>query len=293
MFLSLLLVLAGCGREEGHEPSSPAEMYALSQSLLKPGVEGKEPDYAGAMEWLRRAAEGGYMPAQRDMGGIYLEGGRLVGKDGRAAYEWFSRAAQQGSMESEYYLGYILCEGLGMERNIPEGMKHWERAAEGGVPRAQFDWGRLLAGKEGRLEEGMRWLRKAAASADVLVVAEASCALGNLCYKGGPGLAPDEKAAMQWYARAARAGDARAQLVYALALLEGKGMERDEAQGMAFLRLSAGQDYPAAIAMLINRLRNGEGADQKKEEIRAWEERLERFRVPTRRGEEEQKPSEI
>ena len=84
--------------------------------------------------------------------------------------------------------------------------------------------------------------------------------------------------AAEWYARSARGGNSRAQLVYAIMLLSGDPIEADPQKGMAMLRLSAGQDNPQAIALLINLLRNSDDAEANEEEAAAWATRLESLR---------------
>lgn len=76
--------------------------------------------------------------------------------------------------------------------------------------------------------------------------------------------------AARWYELAALGGDAAAQLVYGIMLLQGTPVPQDTAQGMRFLRLAAGQDNAQAIALLVNMLRL-EGAE---DEATAWAERL-------------------
>lgn len=279
--LSLLALafLAGCGEgQKRQEPRTPEEMYVRVQELLKPNVEGEASDFSGAMHWLRRAAEGGLLQAQTDLAGIYLEGGRGVKRDGQAAYAWFSRAAAQGCPEAEFYMGHILYAGIDQERQEAAAIGHWRKAAQAGVAEAAYRLGIVLTGNPGTSEEGVSWLQQAAECSVPKLAAQAACALGNLYAKGGDGIAADGAAAAQWYERAALGGDARAQLVYALMLLTGEHVGKDTERGMAMLRMSAGQDYPQAIALLVNQLRNAEDASRYEEEAQAWAVRLEQLR---------------
>lgn len=66
--------------------------------------------------------------------------------------------------------------------------------------------------------------------------------------------------------------------MYAELLLAGaEGVPQDTEKGMSMLRLAAGQDYPRAIARLINLLRNSADADKFENEAKAWSDRLERL----------------
>lgn len=276
--LALPLLLAACGEKGKDSPSSPEEMYARVRELLQPNVEGESSDFAGAMQWLQKAARAGHLQAQLDLGGIYRDGGKGIGRDGRAAYEWFARAAEQGSAAAEYFMGDILYRGQDMPRDTEGALAHWRKAAESGVGEAAYMLGLFLTGKEDTRAEGVEWLRRAADEAAPKFSAQAACALGNLYAKGGAGLPQDGAESARWYKRAAEGGDAKAQLVYALLLMQGNVVEKDMERGMAMLRLSAGQDNQLAIALLVNRLRNTENAGAYVDEAAAWAERLELLR---------------
>ena len=265
------LLWAGCGGQEEPpaEPQTPQEMYEQVSKLLMPNVEHDASDFAQAMVWLRRAAEGGHLQAQTDLGGIYLEGGKGgVQPDGKQAYEWFSRAAAQGSNEALYYMGLILYNGRDMPEDKTQAMLLWSKAANAGVGEAQLQLGLALArlSQAEAVEQGVRWLIRAVQTPVPKTAAEAACALGNIYAKGRPGVPPDMAEASRWYKLAADGGDAAAQLVYALILMN----EQDESQGLRYLRMSAGQDNKAAMRLLIKHL-NEHGAPQ---EAAAWDQRL-------------------
>ena len=123
-------VLGSCGRQEStrREPQSPQEMYERVRELLQPNVEHDASDFEEAMVWLRRAAEGGVLQAQTDLGGIYLEGGKGgVKADGKEALVWFSKAADQGSMEALYYMGLILKRGMDVPQDEERALVCWRR----------------------------------------------------------------------------------------------------------------------------------------------------------------------
>ncbi len=276
---ALSLLCMSCERKENApEPTTPDEMYAHVQSLLKPNVEGAESDFAGAMQWLHKAAEGGHLQAQTDLGGIYLQGGKGVSVDPLAAYHWFSRAAAQGSKEAMVYVGNMLYSGQGCKQDIPKAIDYLRRAAEAGLPDAQYRLGLILLKQGGSDVQAVELLRRAATGEHLHTAAMAAGLLGNIYARGHAGVAQDMQQAATWYKQAARGGDARSQLVYALMLLDGEIVPKDEQQGMALLRMAAGQDYPQAIAVLINLLRNASNAADNEPEAAAWAERLEALR---------------
>ena len=269
------LLWAGCGEQEKEptEPQTPQEMYNRVRELLLPNAEHDASDFSQAMEWLQRAAEAGHLQAQTDLGGIYLEGGKGdVKPNGKLAYEWFSRAAAQGSKEALYYMGLILDAGLDVPADKQKALLLWHEAAEAGVAEAQLRLGLALGRAEQpeAVHQGLRWLSRAVQAKAPKTAASAACALGNIYAKGRPGTPQDMAEAARWYKIAADGGDASAQLVYALMLLGGQPIPKDEAQGMRYLRLSAGQDNAAAIRLLVQQLRES-GNEQ---EAEAWEQRL-------------------
>jgi TPR repeat protein len=78
---------------------------------------GTQQDYAQAMVWFRRAADGGLAMAQFNVGGLYFEGNG-VEKDLAAAIDWYTRAAEQREELALLQLGWIHQKGLGVEIDL-------------------------------------------------------------------------------------------------------------------------------------------------------------------------------
>lgn len=292
LMVSLLaggLLLASCDRQKSSSPRTPEEMYAHVQELLRPGVEDAEPRAKEAMLWLRRAGEAGYLRAQTDLGGIYLEGGRGVEKDVAEAYRWFSRAAEQGSREAHLYLAEMLLRGGAIPRDEAAALEHGRKAAEAGLAEGMLMMGLHLIRSDEGMAEGVEWLRKAAQGKSLRTAGTAARTLGQIYARGAHGVAIDSAQSVHWYMRAAQAGDARAQFIAALMLMRGEQVEKDAERGMAYLRMAAGQDYPRAIAQLVNILRNSGGGEVQEREAEAWARRLEELR---RKGEPASSPED-
>lgn len=278
--LLLLCILASCkpGQTSAPEPQTPQEMYERAQALLKPNAEHDASEPAAALQWLRRAAEEGYLQAQTDLGGLYLSGGRngLVKPDPAEAFKWFRAASEQGSKEAHLFMGMLLFDGQGIAKDEPAALEHWRIAADADIAEAQFRLGRVLARRAESSAEGIALLRRAAREGKQGGVPQAATALGSLYYKGA-GVPADPQESARWYALGAAGGDPLAQLVYAQMLLLGDPVEKDEQRGMAMLRMAAGQDYPQAIAALIRVLRQAPDADVHEQEASAWAERLQKL----------------
>lgn len=278
----MLAVLVGCDRaEKDAEPATPQEMYARVRELIKPNAEHEASDSAEALKWLRRAAEEGHLQAQTDLGGLYYEGGRGVKQDGKEALKWFTMAADQGSKEALVYMGLIHRRGLGVPRDELKARAYWKEAAEAGIAEAQYYMGAFTtATGDLNAAKQAEWLRKAVQSGNPAVAAKAASSLGYIYALGkGGGIRRDMKESARWYAIAARGGDMRAQLVYGIMLLQGEDVPKDAENGMRYIRLAAGQDYPQAIELLIDLLRNGPEAEKNESEASAWAEHLEKLRA--------------
>lgn len=272
----LLAALVSCEREKKADPKTPQEMYEYAKALLKPNIEGDASDFAGALQWTRRAAEQNWLPAVLDMGTLYMYGGRGVKQDAETARMWYNKAVELGSKEAHWFLGVLDYESA---HNIESALKHWQIAAEAGIADAQYRLGRILSQKKETLQAGIQWLEKAARPGQKGGVPQACTALANLYMTGANGAPKDTAKAVQLYKAASGGGDPLAQLVYAELLLAGaEGVPQDTEKGMQMLRLAAGQDYPRAIARLINILRNSPDAEQNEKEAAAWNERLDRLR---------------
>lgn len=265
LLLIPLLLCAACREDNADMPTDPQAMYDKAQALLQPNVENAESDFAGALQWLRKAAEAGLLRAQLDLGGICFAGGHGQAPDAGQAADWFRKAAAQGCKEAEVFLGIIEYEGMLGQKNVQAALAHWRSAANAGIADAQYRLGRVLAQAEDTRKEGIEWLTRASAA-----VPQASTALGNLYYK----YLENHEAAAAWFEKGALAGDPLAQHIFAEMLLLGDPIARDAERGMAMLRMAAGQDYKPAMARLINVLRNSSNADENEKEAAAWDARL-------------------
>lgn len=280
-FLILPLLTAGCtdSPQEEDEPKTPEAMYARAQELLSPSVDREEPDYAHAMEWLLKAGRAGYLQAQLDLGGIYFAGGKGVEKNGSKSLEWFTRAAEQGDAQALVFMGEILFHGIDVEPDQARAMECWRQASEAGVAEADFNLGNVMITRSDTVLEGVEHLKRAATGIQGSLGAKAATRLGWLYWNGRGPLQPDKAASVEWYRRGADAGDADAQYIYALFLLDGEFTPRDEEKAMFYLRLAAGQDHPEAMAVLINRLRTSPARTEETDaEADAWQQRLDSLR---------------
>lgn len=124
------------------------------------------------LDYLTRAANGGLVEAQCELGDCY-NCGIGVDENEEEAAKWFQKAAEQGHAEAQYRLGVWYNCGIGVDENKEEAIKWYKKAAEQGHAEAQLQ-------------------------------------LGD-CYYYGSGVDENEEEAEIWYSRAAEQGHDEAQ----------------------------------------------------------------------------------
>ena len=200
---------------------------------------GAAKDLALAMDWYRKAAEQGSIPAQKRLAeldyqeSIQIKSGKneeyLKGtnpeNDALTAKEWYekylneedqeraaaylTRAADMGYAEAQYSLGLCHACGAGVSWDNAAAAKCYLEAANQNHPKAQFELGKCYAeglGVQMDCGQAAEWYRKAAKQD----YAEAQYSLG-VCYERGIGVPKDPAQASDWYRKAAKQGHIQAQ----------------------------------------------------------------------------------
>lgn len=92
-------------------------------------------DDVRALQWARKAADGGYAPAYFDVGGFLAQG---IGtkKNPAAAVRWLEKATET-RIEAHNKLAWIYLEGKGVTQNYQKAYEHALRGAQLGDPSAQ------------------------------------------------------------------------------------------------------------------------------------------------------------
>jgi TPR repeat protein len=95
------------------------------------GWEERDPVYVEATQWLMKAANQGYLPAELELGFSYALGDGVEKDDGEAI-RWWREAAEHGDSEAAVNLGDSYYYGHHVGENPVEGVKWWRKAAEEG-----------------------------------------------------------------------------------------------------------------------------------------------------------------
>jgi hypothetical protein len=154
-------------------------------------------DYAQALIWERKAAEKGDPRAQRDLAFMY-ERGFGVAADPAQAAEWNRKAAMQGNAEAQVHLAKGFDEGVGVSKDSEEARKWYAKAARQEQPTAQLELARESAG-QGNCPVAVHWYEEAAGYGQEQAMYE----LGRL-YLSKCGL--DKDKAFTWFTIGTRFG---------------------------------------------------------------------------------------
>jgi uncharacterized protein len=100
-----------------------------------------------AIDYFKRSAEIGYLPAQIALGSFYDTGTLLSGSDSQAV-EWYRKAAEKGDPLGQWLLGRVYFNGGGIPQDLASAEKWLQQAADQGNPFGQYLLGRLYTDRD-------------------------------------------------------------------------------------------------------------------------------------------------
>ena len=171
--------------------------------LYMTGAEGFEQNYAMSEKYLTTAANRDFPKAQLALSYLYL-GMEEYNK----AIVW-ARKVLDIENEAATILGQIYTNGLGVEQNMSEGLKYYEKAAKGGDADAQNIVGNIYSDPNAGVQDvdkSFEFYQMAAAQNHLYGMFN----LG-LCYASGDGCEADMLKAHEWIEKAANEGCHEAQ----------------------------------------------------------------------------------
>lgn len=164
---------------------------------------------------LQQSAELGYPPAQ-----CYLGIRHDKAKEYDKAFTLFKSAAEQDFVFAMYRLGLCYFYGLGVEQDHKEGIRWGKKVAEAGFSKAEYWFAGLV---------------------------ESGYDIDNDSYNPTE---PDMEKAIFWLTKAAEHDNTSAQYDLGIRLLEGRGTEKNEQEGIEWLKKSANNSLKAAMDKL-------------------------------------------
>lgn len=226
--------------------TDPRALFYLARMYQR--GEGVAADRARAFVLYERAAEQGSAAAMSALAGIYEERG-----DKELSFIWIAKAAEAGLPFAQAELGLAYETGDGVEQNKRDAIIWYGRAARGGSAVGAVRLYRLGSDgdrdKHGGVDDVARRLDRAHAGDS-----DARFALGEL-FRDVGAYAP----AMDWFRLAADQGHHGAAYEVGLSYLKGRGVARNEAGGVVWIRRAIVGAHAAAMFELGNAYRYGLG----------------------------------
>lgn len=171
-----------------------AECYALGKGVPQ--------SFEKALALCEQCAKQGDNSIFWAVGVIYETGETVYGRgsicpDLEKARICYTRGAELGEESACFHLGKFYVEGIGVEQNLPEGIKWITAAANEGHIEAQLYLGKCYEEGIGVLQdfkEAVEWYQEAA----FYCIPEASYRLAR-CYEEGRGVPQNLETALKWY----------------------------------------------------------------------------------------------
>lgn len=193
-------------------------------------------DNQKALYWFEKSANGGDPVGQLEFGRIVILGG-VNGYAPERAVAMFESAASAGSRDAMLELGRAYSAGRGVRVDVYEAAKYFLRAAAKGHMEAMRQAGIIMIQGRGVTKDtaaGVKWLEQSVAAGNAMALLD----LGAYYMYGMPS-GSDVGKAVEYWAKAAKAGLSDGQYLYGDALLNGKGVAKDENAAKGWLRKSA------------------------------------------------------
>jgi hypothetical protein len=158
----------------------------------------------------------------------------------------FKKSAELGYAKSQFKLARALEKGKGVDKNLTEAQKWYEKAANQGLDKAKAELAKFLL-KHGDDDKSAVELLEVAASGGH---AKSQVKLGKLYDSGKADGWGKPKIAFKWFKLAADQGDKEGQYRVCNAYYSGHGVNRNRSEAKKWCIRSAGQGYSRAEKIL-------------------------------------------
>ena len=237
------------------ERGDPQEMYEYGVYLIAEYPRNFYTDYDEGRQWIEKAANKGNKEAMRKTGGIYAMGTTKEAKG--KAIQWYQKGAEVGEVNSMLALANAYRFGdLGLEKN---------------EDKAKFWYDQII-----KAEEEQKWdpVRRSALAGN-------AAAMEGLGQKYEKASAFDgSKQALEWYTKAAQAGNQAALMRLANVFEHGElGLPKDHGKAVECHTKAAQTGNKDAMMRLVNAYQHGElglPKDQGKSDFwfRKWQQAM-------------------
>lgn len=205
---------------------------------------GTEQDYEQAAAWFSRAVAADHKYAQYSLASLYYRG-HGVTQDYERAFDLYGRSARQKNPYASYELAKMCRDGISTEKDMEQAGAHFTDAFTGFYlleqqshdDKLQYRLGQMLHTGTGTEKDDVAAMAYFEKSAK-LGNANAQYALGKLWLETGTG---DPARAVAWIRKAAEAGNAAAQYSLAKLYRDGEHVEHDITKAVELFMLAAEQ----------------------------------------------------
>lgn len=259
-------------------PGEPAPSAAAPGGLDPSRFGGKVPDeaYGAYQRGLYRTAynlalpkaEKGDAPSQTLVAEI-LSRGLGVATDPANAAKWYAKAAEQGVPEAQFQYALMQLDGTYAKKDKPGAMALMEAAAASGNTLAQFNLAQLYVDQDpgpSGLAKALPLYQQAADTG----LPDAQYAMSQIYASGAAGKTKDLAKAREYLLLAARQGYDTAELDLATWLVDGRGGVKDLKDGFSWMKRAAEGGNVAAMNRLAKLYMYGLGTDPNDIDAAAW-----------------------
>jgi TPR repeat protein len=260
------------------QPATTAEPPPLSPAIDPSRFGERQPDeaygayqrglYKTAYNLALVRAKNGDAAAQTLVAEI-LSRGLGVPLNAAEAAKWYQRAAEQGVPEAQFQYALMLLDGRYVKKDEKEAHALMQAAAEAGNPLAQFNFAQLLVSEDpsdAGLARAVPYYERAAGTG----LADAQYAMAQIYANGAGGQKKDDVRARRLLALSARQNYDTAQIDLGQWMIDGRGGERDLKAGFNWTKIAADGGNVAAQNRLAKLYMGGIGVEPDSILAAAW-----------------------
>lgn len=199
----------------------------------------------------------------------YTDNALVEEEEYASTFDEYMAYAKKNDPDAQYNLGYMYETGDGVDQDLLQAKKWYEKAAKQDQPDAQYALAALYYYDNGVIKqnyaEAKKWFEKAAYNGD-----DYAMNLLGYMYEQGHGTKQDYDEALRWYLKAADKNNVYAQRNLGLLYLNGNGVRQNYKLAKEWLEKSAEQNNSTAKACLAYLYIDGLGVKQNYTEAKKW-----------------------
>lgn len=189
------------------------QYQVMAAQILQDGIL-TSADIERALDLLKSAADKNYVPAYRPLARMYDKGYKKVPEDLEKAFEWDLKAAEAGDVLAYGNVGYAYREGEGTMKDFDKAKEWYEKGIAKNIPGSMRGLAYMylsdFKGFENDNEKAFELYNKAyetdVKTGNTEGQANSAISIGY-CYNLGYGVPKNMDKAIEWYTKAAEAGE--------------------------------------------------------------------------------------